>query len=82
MVALSHQINVEESENGIRATVICPGEVETPILDRRQNPVSAEHRARILQPEDVAAAAVFVADLPKRANVPELIITPSTQAYA
>ncbi len=81
MVALNHIINEEEVDYGIRACAICPGEVETPILELRPDPVGAEHRARILQPEDLAAAALFVAGLPPRACVPELIIKPTTQIY-
>ena len=81
MVALNHVINEEEVDYGIRACAICPGEVETPILELRPEPVGAEHRARILQPEDLAAAALFVASLPSRACVPELIIKPTTQIY-
>jgi len=82
VVALTHSINDEESGNGIRSTAICPGEVETPILDLRVEPVSAEHRARILKPEDIAAAALFVAKLPPRACVPELLIKPTQQLYS
>lgn len=81
MVSLNHSLNEEEKERGIRACVICPGEVDTPILDDRPVPVSAEHRARILQPEDVAAAALFVASLPPRASVPELVIKPTLQSF-
>jgi NADP-dependent 3-hydroxy acid dehydrogenase YdfG len=81
MVALNHVINEEEIDHGIRACAICPGEVETPLLELRPNPVGPEHRARILQPEDLAAAALFVASLPPRACVPELIIKPTTQIY-
>ena len=33
VVAMSHTINIEEFDNGIRSSVICPGEVATPILD-------------------------------------------------
>jgi NADP-dependent 3-hydroxy acid dehydrogenase YdfG len=61
---------------------VYPGEVETPILDQRPVPVTAEHRARILQPEDVAAAVLMVACLPPRAHVPELTIKPTSQAFA
>ncbi len=71
----------EEKDNGIRATVIAPGEVNTPLLDDRPVKVSDEHKARILQPEDVAAAALFVASLPQRAHIPELLIKPLTQAF-
>jgi NAD(P)-dependent dehydrogenase (short-subunit alcohol dehydrogenase family) len=81
MVALTHSINEEEVEYGIRACVICPGEVETPILELRPEPVSAERRATMLQPEDVSAAVLFVAGLHPRACVPELIIKPTTQIY-
>jgi NAD(P)-dependent dehydrogenase (short-subunit alcohol dehydrogenase family) len=81
MSALGICLGVEEKDNGIRVTNIYPGEVDTPILVNRPVPVTAEHRARILQPEDVAAAVAFVCTLPPRAHVPELIITPSSQAY-
>ena len=80
--ALMTVIALEEKDNGIRATTINPGEVNTPILDERPVPVSDEHKASILQPEDVAAAALFVAQLPPRAHVPELIIKPTHQQFA
>lgn len=75
-------VGLEEKSHGIRVTNIYPGEVETPILDQRPVPVTAEHRARILQPDDVAAAALMVACLPPRAHVPELTIKPTSQAFA
>jgi NADP-dependent 3-hydroxy acid dehydrogenase YdfG len=81
MAALGICLGVEEKDNGIRVTNIFPGEVDTPILVNRPVPVTAEHRAKILQPADVAAAVVFVCTLPPRAHVPELIITPTTQVY-
>jgi len=79
--ALMKVISVEEKDNGIRATIVAPGEVNTPILDDRPVPVSEEHKAQILQPEDVAAAVLFVATLPARAHVPELLIKPVTQVF-
>lgn len=82
MSALSTCVAVEEKDRGIRVTNIYPGEVETPILDRRPVPVSAAHRARILQPEDVAAAVAMIVDLPPRAHVCDLIIKPTTQPYS
>ena len=81
VVALTHSINEEEVAHGIRACAICPGEVETPILEKRPEPVSAERRAAMLQPEELAQAALFVASLPPRACVPLLIIKPTTQLY-
>ena len=72
----------EESQYGIRVTNIYPGEVDTPILEQRPKPVSAEHRARILKPDDVAAAVVMIACLPSRAHVSELVIKPTSQDFA
>ena len=78
-VSLSHSINTEEKINGIRATVILPGEVATAILDLRPNPPSVEARTTMLQPEDVAETVVFVAGLPHRVTIDELWITPTVQ---
>jgi NADP-dependent 3-hydroxy acid dehydrogenase YdfG len=65
--------------DGIRATSILPGEVDTPILDSRPLPPSAQQRATMLQPEDVAAAVLLAASLPQRAVVEELVIAPTHQ---
>jgi NADP-dependent 3-hydroxy acid dehydrogenase YdfG len=76
-VAMSHSINMEECVNGIRSTVICPGEVATPILDKRPVPVSAEDRARMVQPADCADLIRYVACLPKHVCLNEVLITPT-----
>ena len=82
MAGLGTAVSLEEAANGIRVSNIFPGEVDTPILDARPTPVTAEHRARILQPEDVAAAVLMIAELPPRAHVPELVIKPALQDFA
>ncbi len=82
MSALGTCAALEFGDEGIRVTNIYPGEVDTPILDNRPVKVSDEHRARILKPEDVAAAIVMIAELPPRAHVAELVIKPTTQAYS
>ncbi len=81
LCALTRAIALEEAENGIRATNICPGAVDTPIIDDRPGEISAEERARMLRPEDVAQAVLFVASLPPRAHVPELYIKPASQSF-
>lgn len=80
-VALTHSLNEEEVENGIRACAICPGEVETPLLEKRPEPVGAECRAAMLQPEELASTVLFVASLPPRACVPVLVIKPTVQIF-
>ena len=74
--ALGTFVNLEECGNGIKVTNIYPGETNTPIVDKRPTPPPPEQRAKMLQPEDIAACVVTIAKLPARAIVPELIITP------
>lgn len=81
MSALSTCVGNEDAANGIRVTNIYPGEVNTPILENRPVKVSDEHKARILQPEDVGEIVLAIACLPPRANVPEIIIKPTWQEY-
>ena len=78
---LAMGLGAEEKDHGVRVCSIYPGEVNTPILDNRPVPLSAERLQNMLQPEDVAAAVLFVATLPPRANVPELVITPANATY-
>ncbi len=77
LVGLAHAIRVEEKENGIRTCVICPGLVDTEILANRPVKPSAETLAKALQPEDIAEAALAVAQLPSRAVVPEMQLLPT-----
>jgi NADP-dependent 3-hydroxy acid dehydrogenase YdfG len=77
--SFTESINLAERRNGIRACVICPGEVATPILENRPVPPTPEARATMLQPEDIADTVVFVAALPQRANVELLTIYPTEQ---
>lgn len=77
VVALTETVNMEEAVNGIRACAICPAEVATPIMDQRPIPPSAEDRARMLQAEDLGATIRFVAELPARACINQLVISPT-----
>jgi NADP-dependent 3-hydroxy acid dehydrogenase YdfG len=77
VVAMSHSINMEECVNGIRSCVVCPGEVATPILDKRPVPVSAEDRARMVQPEDCGDLIRYIACLPPHICINEVLISPT-----
>jgi len=78
LVGLAHAIRVEEKENGIRTCAICPGLVESELLEKRPVKPSAEVLAKALQPEDVAEIVFSVAQLHPRVAVPELEILPTT----
>jgi NAD(P)-dependent dehydrogenase (short-subunit alcohol dehydrogenase family) len=82
MNAMTASLLVEERNNGIRATAICPGEVATPILDQRPVPVSAEDQARILQSEELGDLILFVAQQPPSVTLNEVLITPTYNRYA
>jgi len=75
--AMTDSINVENCIHGIRATAVCPGEVATPILEKRPVPVSQEDRARMLQPDDLGELMLFLARMPKHVCINEILITPT-----
>jgi NAD(P)-dependent dehydrogenase (short-subunit alcohol dehydrogenase family) len=75
MSGLTQQINAEERGNGVRACSICPRDINTPLLDKRPQPPSAEARARMLQPDDLADLVWLVATLPPRAIVEEILLS-------
>jgi NAD(P)-dependent dehydrogenase (short-subunit alcohol dehydrogenase family) len=75
LMGLTQQINAEERSHGVRACSICPRDVNTPLLDKRPQPPSAEARSRMLQPEDLADCAWLVATLPSRAVVDEISLS-------
>jgi NADP-dependent 3-hydroxy acid dehydrogenase YdfG len=76
LAGLIQSLNAEERANGIRACSIFPGDINTPLLDRRPQPPPPEARVHMLQPEDVAACVWLAASLPSRAVVEELIVRP------
>jgi len=76
LTGLTQSINMEERENGIRACAIFPGDIDTPLLDKRPAPPSAEARKKMLQSEDVAECAWLAINLPDRAVVEEILIRP------
>jgi NAD(P)-dependent dehydrogenase (short-subunit alcohol dehydrogenase family) len=74
LAGLTQSLNAEERANGIRACSIFPRDINTPLLDKRPQPPPADARARMLQPDDVAACVWLAASLPPRAIVEELSV--------
>ncbi|MGC2779632.1 MAG: SDR family NAD(P)-dependent oxidoreductase [Bradyrhizobium sp.] len=77
VLALTHSFNMEECVNGLRACCLMPAEVATPILEQRPVVPSAEEQARMLQPEDLGRTIAFVANMPPRVCVNEILISPT-----
>jgi NAD(P)-dependent dehydrogenase (short-subunit alcohol dehydrogenase family) len=76
LAGLTQSINAEERRNGIRACAIFPGDIDTPLLNRRPHPPDAAARARMMRAEDVAECAVFCINLPPNVIVEEMLVRP------
>lgn len=70
-------LNNDLRNTGIRASVIIPGEVATPILDKRPIPPDADARTSMVDVAETSAAILLIATLPQRSNIPELVIRPT-----
>lgn len=70
-------LNTELRNTGIRASVVIPGEVNTPVLDKRPVPPEQDARSTMVTAEDTAEAITLIARLPIRTNIPELRIRPT-----
>lgn len=81
VLALTESINMEECSNGIRASSLLPGEVATPILNKRPVPPSQAQRERMVQAEDMGQAILFLAQMPPRTCINELVISPTYNRF-
>jgi NADP-dependent 3-hydroxy acid dehydrogenase YdfG len=77
VLALTHSFNMDECVNGLRACCLSPGEVATPILKLRPVVPPEEEQARMLQPEDLGRTIAFVASMPPRVCMNEILISPT-----
>ncbi|MGI8552615.1 MAG: SDR family oxidoreductase [Dehalococcoidia bacterium] len=75
--SFTESINVAERGNGIRACAVCPGEVDTPIMERRTFVPSPEARATMMKAEDVADAILLVALMPARTSIELILMRPT-----
>jgi NADP-dependent 3-hydroxy acid dehydrogenase YdfG len=86
LTAMTEALRQEVARHGIRVCIIEPGATTTEVSAGVSDPTSrkfiAAHVSKegAMKPEDVAAAIVFVAALPPRANVSELLIRPTSDA--
>jgi NADP-dependent 3-hydroxy acid dehydrogenase YdfG len=72
---ISASLNSEEGANGIRSCALCPAEVATPLMEKRpgHDPATA---AAMIQPEDMAEAALFAARMNPGVAVHEIVLAP------
>lgn len=86
LTAFNESLRAEVTLDGIRVSIIEPGatatEIHEHIKDERVRESTRQHIEKdgAMQPEDVAAAIVFVVSLPPRVNVSQLMIRPSVDS--
>jgi NAD(P)-dependent dehydrogenase (short-subunit alcohol dehydrogenase family) len=73
VIGLTRSLAEELIPHGIHVVAICPGSVDTPFQD---NIPKLLPREKMLKPEDVARTALFVATLPERAMIEDVVIRP------
>lgn len=73
--ALTSSLNLEEAGNGIRACAFCPTEVDTPIMLKRKQPPTEEHRMRMLGAPELGDFIRYIVELPPTMNVTEIVVS-------
>jgi NADP-dependent 3-hydroxy acid dehydrogenase YdfG len=76
LAGLTQAINAEERAKGVRACAIFPGDIDTPLLDKRPQPPDAQARERMMKAQDIAECALFCIHLPARVIVEEMLVRP------
>ncbi len=77
MLGMSLSLTQEAWKFGIRACCLCPDDVNTPIMARRKVQYPPEVLEQFIQPEDLAETMRFVALMPRRTSIPEMLIYPT-----
>ena len=70
LLALTHAVRFAGWEDGVRATALCPGAIDTDLI---ADLPGVTPKAERLTPETVAAIVAFLLTLPNQASVPEFI---------
>lgn len=79
VIGLAHAIRMEEQQNGIRVSVICPGLVNTELVHKRPEKMDPNVLAKALQAGDVAEMVLYIAKMPRRAVASEVHLLPTFQ---
>jgi 3-oxoacyl-[acyl-carrier protein] reductase len=76
VLGFTRSLMLEARGDGIRVVAVCPGSVDTEMIQRQT--MFERDPARILQPEDVAETVLHALRLPPRALVSEVEVRPTT----
>jgi short-subunit dehydrogenase len=70
---MSHSMAEELRGTGIKVTALCPGSTDTPFWERMS---FSPDPARLMQPADVAAVIVQIAQQPPSVVIDEMTVLP------
>lgn len=68
--AMTQAVRLEAHADGVRATAICPGAIDTDMI---ANLPGVTPKAERLQPDTIASMVAFILTLPNQANVAEFV---------
>jgi NAD(P)-dependent dehydrogenase (short-subunit alcohol dehydrogenase family) len=71
LMAMSHAAKAAGWEHGVRVTALCPGAVDTPMIQSIPGVTPLPER---IQPDDLAEIVSFLLRLPNNASVPEMVV--------
>lgn len=76
--ALTEGLAEECDGTGVRVFLVSPGPVDTPIWDKKSEPVDQAWRAELLRPEDIAEIVSWWLHLPPRVRIDEILVRPTS----
>jgi NADP-dependent 3-hydroxy acid dehydrogenase YdfG len=77
LVGLNQALIAENHKHGIRVCMVSPGTTDTTIWDKKRVPIPAEVRAAMMRPEDIAEVILFLARLPDRVRIDDVVVLPN-----
>lgn len=77
LAALTQTLIAENTRFGIKCHEVCPGPTNSSIWDRKEVPLPADVRARMIEPDDVASVVLFLLQLPPRVRIDQIVVTPN-----
>ncbi len=76
-VGLTQALLAENHKHGIRVCMVNPGPTNTTIWDKKLTPLPQEVRDAMMHPEDVAEVVLFLAKLPPRVRIDDIVVLPN-----
>lgn len=75
--AMTDSMLQECDGTGVRVCLVSSGPINTPIWDKRHVPATADERAVMLQPDDIADAVLWLIERPDHVRADEILLRPA-----